>query len=149
MNEKSWFCRKVWTHDTGVLLFRQNKGQSKGIIMRSLLAWRCNTGLTSNYRPFYKEEEGGKGVRSIFLVRRGCISYSLSLGYRILRTHICQLSLEKVQKERIIKSNFQPSEVKRGQQISAVCSPLFSSIVAPTLHTTLSLENTSLMFAAF
>lgn len=30
-----------------------NKGQSKEIIMRSLLAWRCNTRLSSNYRPFY------------------------------------------------------------------------------------------------
>lgn len=44
-----------------------NKGQSKEIIMRSLLAWRCNTGLTSNYRPFYQEEGGGRGVRSILL----------------------------------------------------------------------------------
>lgn len=48
-----------------------NKGQSKKIKMRSLLSWRCNTGLDSIYRPIYyrKKEEGedgeGVGVRSI------------------------------------------------------------------------------------
>lgn len=29
MNENSCICTKVWTHDTGVLLFRQTKGSQK------------------------------------------------------------------------------------------------------------------------
>lgn len=118
-----------------------NKGQSKEIIMRSLLSWRCNTGLASNYRPSYQEEGGGRGCPEYFTGRRGCISYSLSLGFRILRTHICQLSRqEKDQRKETTK--FEPSEVKRDQQISAVCSLLFSSsTVVPTLHIILSLEN--------
>lgn len=40
-----------------------NKGQSKEIKMRSLLSWRCNTGLDSIYRPIYyrTKEEGEDG----------------------------------------------------------------------------------------
>lgn len=39
-----------------------NKGQSKESKMRSLLAWRCNTGLASIYKPiYYRRKEGGEG----------------------------------------------------------------------------------------
>lgn len=77
-----------------------NKGQSKEIKMRSLLAWRCNTGLASIYKPiYYRRKVGGRGPE-YFIVSRGGISYSLFLGFRILRIHICQLSSRKVQRKR-------------------------------------------------
>ena len=100
MNENSCVCRKVWTHDTGVLLLRQTKGQSKEIKMRSLLAWRYIAGLASIYRPIYCGRKGEEGGPEYFIIRRGGLSYSLSLGFRILRIHICQLSSEEVQRKR-------------------------------------------------
>lgn len=61
--------------------------------------WRCNTGLASIYRPIYCSRKG-EGGPEYFIVRRGGISYSLSLAFRILRIHICQLSLRKIQKKK-------------------------------------------------
>lgn len=64
--------------------------------------WRCKTGLTS-IQAHLLWGMGGGGPEYL-IVRRGGISYSLSLAFRILRVHICQLSLREV-KTKAAKSN--------------------------------------------
>jgi len=100
MNENSCILYKIWTHDTGVLLFRQTRAVKRNQNETSPF-WRCNTGLASIYRPiYYRRKEGGGGLE-YFIVRRGGSGYSLSLAFRILRIHICQLSSRKAQRKRI------------------------------------------------
>lgn len=97
------FVQKIWTHDTGVLLFRQTKGSQNKTKWDFSLLGGVKIGLASIYKPIYyrgKRGEGG-GVPEYFIVRRGGISYSLFLGFRILRIHICQLSSRKGQRKRI------------------------------------------------
>lgn len=105
MNENSWICTKVWTHDTGALLFRQTRAVKRNQNEISPF-WRCNTDLASIYRPIYSGGGGGEGRGlEYFIVRRGGSGYSLSLAFRILRVHICQLSSRKYQIKRA-KSNW-------------------------------------------
>lgn len=66
------FVQKIWTHDTGVLLFRQTKGSQKKTKWDFSLLGGVKTGLASIYKPIYCRGKrggggGGGGVRSILL----------------------------------------------------------------------------------
>lgn len=96
MNQNFCVCTEVWTHDTGVLLdsgkkVKRNQNDTAPLLFFLMeLSHRSSLYLQDHLRW---EEEGRRGFGVFFfLVRRGGSGYSLSLAFRILRMHICQLS---------------------------------------------------------
>lgn len=93
-----------------------NKGQSKEIKMRSLLAWRCNTSLASIYRPIYYKEGGGGPEYFIIgwaALATPCLWDSEYSAYIFANSH------QEKSKGKELKA-FEPSEVKHDQYLGSV-----------------------------